>query len=55
MISYTFKRDHRFNRKITDVSNFYQKSFALALLNWEINRQEERLKALTTISIKTTN
>ena len=50
MINYTFKRDRRLNNKqIADVSNFYQKSFALALLNWEINRQEERngFKALS--------
>jgi hypothetical protein len=52
MINYTFKRDHRLNKQIVDVSNFYQKSFALALLNWEINRQEERLNGRTTISIK---
>ncbi len=52
MINYTFKRDHRLNKPIADVSNFYQQSFALALLNWEINRQEERLTSLKTILIK---
>jgi len=52
MINYAFKRDHRFSKQITDVSNFYQKSFAMALLNWEINRQEERLNTLKTVSIK---
>jgi hypothetical protein len=44
MINYTFKKDQHpiYN---SDWSNFYQKSFALALINWEINRQEDRLKA----------
>ena len=51
MINYTFKRDHRLNKQIADVSNFYQKSFALAQLNWEINRQEERL-GFKVISVK---
>jgi len=31
--------------------NFYHKNFALALLNWEINRQEERLAMLKTITV----
>ena len=52
MINYSFKRDHRLNKQIADVSNFYQKSFAHALLNWEINRQEERLNGLKVISVK---
>lgn len=52
MINYTFKRDHQLTRPMADVSNFYQKSFALALLNWEINRQEERLNNPRTISGK---
>ena len=49
MINYSFKRDHRHPNRMADVSNFYQKSFALALLNWEINRQEERLKGLKSV------
>jgi hypothetical protein len=49
MINYTFNRDHRRPNPIAEVSNFYQKSFALALLNWEINRQEERLKSLKSL------
>jgi hypothetical protein len=52
MINYTFKRDHRLNKQIADVSNFYQKSFALALLNWEINRQEERLNNFKAVPVK---
>ena len=52
MINYTFKRDHRHPKTVGDVSNFYQKSFALALLNWEINRQEERLNGLKAIPVK---
>jgi len=40
---------------MADVSNFYQKSFAMALLNWEINRQEERLNNPRSISIKKNN
>ncbi len=52
MMNYTFKRDHRLSGKIADVSNFYQKSFARALLNWEINRQEERLKSPLKVQLK---
>ena len=52
MINYTFKSNHRLSGKMADVSNFYQKSFALALLNWEINRQEERLGSPLKVSIK---
>ncbi len=52
MINYTFKRDFRLPRPMAEVSNFYQKSFALALLNWEINRQEERLNNPRTASVK---
>jgi hypothetical protein len=52
MINYTFKRGHRLNKQLADVSNFYQKSFALALLNWEINRQEERLNGFKAIPVK---
>jgi hypothetical protein len=47
MINYTFKKDHN-SIYPTDWSNFYQKSFALALINWEINRQEDRLKSVKT-------
>lgn len=47
MINYTFKKDHNPIHQ-TDWSNFYQKSFALALINWEINRQEDRLKSVKT-------
>lgn len=42
MINYTYK-DHRLSIK-SDWSNYYQKNFAVALLNWEINRQEDRLE-----------
>jgi hypothetical protein len=52
MINYAFKRDHRVPKAFGDLSNFYQKSFALALLNWEINRQEERLNNFKPTSIK---
>jgi len=44
MINYTFKKDHRLTINI-DWSNYYQKNFAVALLNWEINRQEDRLES----------
>jgi hypothetical protein len=50
MINYTFKRN--FGKQMTEISNFYQKSFALALLNWEINRQEERLNTPKTVSVR---
>lgn len=43
MVNYTFKKDYRFPNPL-ESANFYQRSFALALLNWEINRQEERLE-----------
>jgi hypothetical protein len=43
MINYTFKKDHRLLVK-ADWSNYYQKNFAVAVLNWEINRQEDRLE-----------
>jgi|GEM_PF-3117161 len=52
MINYTFKKGFGLPKQMTEISNFYQKSFALALLNWEINRQEERLNNLKTVSIK---
>ena len=42
MVNYTFKKDFRLPDPL-EVANFYQRNFALALLNWEINRQEERL------------
>lgn len=44
MINYTFKNDFGLPKQMTEIANFYQRSFALALLNWEINRQEERLE-----------
>ncbi len=44
MVNYTFKKDHRLTFK-ADWSNYYKKSFDVALLNWEINRQEDRLEA----------
>ena len=44
MVTFTFKKDHRLPVK-ADWSNYYQKNFALAQLNWEINRQEDRLEA----------
>jgi len=44
MINYTFKKGFESKPRI-DVANFYQKSFAVAVLNWEINRQEERLQS----------
>ena len=43
MVNSTFKKDHRLPIK-ADWSNYYQKSFAVAVLNWEINRQEDRLE-----------
>jgi hypothetical protein len=43
MINYTLKKDYRLPKQSVEISNFYQRSFSLALLNWEINRQEERL------------
>lgn len=43
MVNFTLKKDHRLPLK-ADWSNYYQKNFAVALLNWEINRQEERLE-----------
>ena len=52
MMNYTLKRDHRLPRRMADVSNFYQKSFARALLNWEINRQEERLNSPLKVQLK---
>ncbi len=51
MIHYTFKKDHRLPIKV-DWSNYYQKNFAVALLNWEINRQEDRLETPKSIGIK---
>jgi hypothetical protein len=45
MINYTFKNDFGISKQMVEVANFYQRSFALALLNWEINRQEERLES----------
>ncbi len=51
MINYTFKKDHRLPLK-ADWSNYYQKKFALALLNWEINRQEDRLETFKPVRIK---
>ena len=44
MINYTFKKDFGVPKHMAEIANFYQRSFALALLNWEINRQEERLE-----------
>jgi len=52
MINYTFKKDHRLPKPVAEVSNFYQRSFAMALLNWEINRQEERLNNLRLFQLK---
>jgi hypothetical protein len=43
MIHSTFKKDHRMPLK-ADWSDYYLKNFATALLNWEINRQEDRLE-----------
>ncbi len=51
MINYDFKRDYRMPNPI-EAANFYQKNFALALLNWEINRQEERMKPMKSESKK---
>jgi len=48
MFNYTFKQDHRLRKQWVEISNFYQRSFSLALLNWEINRQEERLESQKT-------
>ncbi len=42
MVNYTLKKDYRLPDPL-EAANFYQRNFALALLNWEINRQEERL------------
>ena len=49
MINYTFNKSFRLPKQGIDIANFYQKSFALALLNWEINRQEERLRKNTAV------
>lgn len=54
MIHYTFKKDHRLPLK-ADWSNYYQKKFAVALLNWEINRQEDRLEAPKSVHQKNIN
>lgn len=43
MVNFTFKKDHRLPLK-ADWSNYYRKSFDVAQLNWEINRQEDRLE-----------
>jgi hypothetical protein len=43
MINYTFKKGFEPKQRF-DIANFYQRSFATAVLNWEINRQEERLQ-----------
>jgi hypothetical protein len=45
MINHTFEKGFGLPKQSIDIANFYQKSFALALLNWEINRQEERLRS----------
>ena len=49
MINYTFNKSFGLPKQRIDVANFYQKSFALALLNWEINREEERLRKNSTL------
>ncbi|HTH56425.1 MAG TPA: hypothetical protein VL728_10305 [Cyclobacteriaceae bacterium] len=51
MVNFTVKKDHRLPLK-ADWSNYYRKNFAVALLNWEINRQEERLEAPKSERIK---
>ena len=51
MVNYTFKKDHRLPLN-AERANFYQKNFSLALLNWEINRQEDRLKVPQTNPVK---
>jgi hypothetical protein len=43
MMNFSLKKDHRLPLK-AEWSKYYQKSFDVALLNWEINRQEERLE-----------
>ena len=51
MVNFTLKKDHRLPLR-ADWSNYYQKNFAVALLNWEINRQEERLETPKSIRTK---
>lgn len=51
MVHYTIKKDNRPQMK-SNWSNYYQKNFAVALLNWEINRQEERLERPQPVPIK---
>ncbi|MBS1682795.1 MAG: hypothetical protein JST48_13870 [Bacteroidetes bacterium] len=41
MVNFTVKKIQPYVPKAD--ANFYQRSFALALINWEINRQEDRL------------
>lgn len=52
MNNYTFKKHFGLSKQMAEVSNFYQRSFALALLNWEINRQEERLGGAKSNSVR---
>ena len=51
MVNFTLKKDHRLPLR-ADWSNYYQKNFAVALLNWEINRQEERLETPKSVGNK---
>jgi hypothetical protein len=51
MINYTLKKEHQVSQK-GENPNYYHKKFALALINYEINRQEERLSAFKTMEIK---
>ena len=51
MINYSVKKSQHFISK-PEIANFYQRNFALAQINWEINRQEDRLKNPTVGSIK---
>ena len=41
MISYQFKKEHHLID--IDRTNLFQKKFAIAIKNWEINQQEDRL------------
>ncbi len=36
----------------TELANFYQKNFSVALLNWEINRQEDRLETPREVRVR---
>jgi len=51
MIHYTLKKDHQIAIK-NEGLGFYHERFALAILNYELNRQEERLGQLKNLKVK---